>query len=376
MSAARIGATVVLLLAFFAVSLAQEGKEIEPDEKTSALTWNFDAVLDAIITPRRGAVEWNFEAALPIELDLGALSGLDHFYLYAHPTLVWGAEEEHRWKARLYQAWLSYDGSEHWNILAGIYDVGWHFHSLPSTSNFTRLPGQNTGSFSPGSLGLLDLFPLSAPAIRIEIKPIERFALQVAAVRLEPEHSLGEHALAEHLADANRTLLISEAAWSREGSEENRQHHARIGLGAWLLPGARLADSARPPFGLYAFADARLQSELRDADQGCSAFLSLSAAAQRPGTWEKRIAAGLAWTGLLPARDADETALAVITEDAGEPSFDTRGRRRWQASVEALHRVPLGDHAYVQAVLQWHRPLTAAERSETWRIGLALGLRF
>ncbi|MGZ8202907.1 MAG: carbohydrate porin [Burkholderiales bacterium] len=340
------------------------------------MSWNFDAVLDAIVTPRRDAVEWNFEAALPIELDLGALAGLDHFFLYAHPTLVWGAEEDHEWEARLYQAWLSYDGSARWNVLAGIYDVGWHFHSLPSTSTFTRLPGQNTGSFSPGSLGLLDLFPLSSPAIRIEIKPVDRFALQVAAVRLEPEHGVGQHALAEHLTDTNRALLIVEANWAREGTEENRQHHLRTGLGSWLLPGAQLADFARAPFGFYAFADARLYSEVHDADQGCSAFLSLSTAAQRPGTWEKRLAGGLAWTGLFSTRNADQTALAVVTEDAGEPSRDSRGRRRWRTSVEALHRIPVGDHAYIQAALQWRRPFDADERPETWRIGLTLGLSF
>jgi carbohydrate-selective porin OprB len=374
MSAHWLTAAALLLLA--SASPAHGGEETAAAEKASALSWNFDAVLDAIITPRRNAVEWNFEASLPIELDLGELAGLDHFFLYAHPTLVWGAEEDHQWDGRLYQAWLSYDGSERWNVLAGIYDVGWHFHSLPSTRTFTRLPGQNTGSFSPGSLGLLDLFRLSSPAIRIELKPTDRIALQVAAVRLQPEHGVGQHALAEHLADANRTLLIAQAGWSREGADENRQHHARIGLGGWLLPGARLADSPRTPFGLYVYADARLHSEVHDADQGCSAFLSLSAAAQRPGTWEKRVATGLAWTGLLPARDTDETALAVITEDAGEPSYDARGRRRWRTSAELLHRIPLGDHAYVQGALQWRRAFEVAERPDAWRIGLSLGLSF
>lgn len=358
---------IVTAVAIFAVTRVIAGEE--PTDETRALSWNIDAVLDAIHAPRTGTLDWLFEGAFTLEADLGELAALDNFYVFAHPTLAWGFEENYGWKAQPYLAWLSWDGSEHWNVLAGLYDIGWHFHSLPSASAFSRLPGQTTGGFSPGGLGLLDPFPLSAPALRVEWKPRPQWAVHFASVWLEQGHSLAAHSLA---AGSERLLLIGELNWSREGEEENGYRHRRAGLGGWLLPGADLEDSTRTPAGVYAFADARLWSERAEPEQGLSAFTSLSAAAHRDGPWEKRAVAGLEWTGFLPRRNADRTALAVIAEETAATTSE-EGERRWTASAELLHRVPIGDHVYVQANVQWRHPLDEDGEDEEWKLGLSVG---
>ncbi len=358
-----IGAALALVAASVSAGELEQANE-------RGISWGVDAVLDGIRAPRADTLDWLFEGALTLEADLGELVGLDDVYVLAHPTLAWGFEENYGWKARAYLAWLSWDGSERWNVLAGLYDVGWHFHSLPSVSTFSRLPGQTTGGFSPGGLGLLDPFPLSAPAVRIEWKPRANWAVHFASVWLEPGHSLATHTLA---AGSERLLLIGEVNWSREGDEENRCHHRRAGLGGWLLPGARLEDSSRTPGGLYAFADARLWSETAASEQGLAAFVSLSAAAHRDGPWEKRAVAGLESTGLLPRRAADRTALAFIAEETAATTSET-GRHRWSAAAELLYRVPLGELAYAQASIQWRRPLDADGEDEEWKLGLTFGL--
>lgn len=119
-----------------------------------------DAAFDLIHASTNRSWLTNVDAGAWLEADLGTLSGADDWYLFLNPTLVWGAEEEWKWNPRLYQIWLKWDGSERFSALAGITDLSWHFHSLPSASPFVRLPARNSGEFSPGSIGLLK--PVSA----------------------------------------------------------------------------------------------------------------------------------------------------------------------------------------------------------------------
>ena len=339
------------------------------------VSWSADLVLDAIVLPQPAAIGWNFESCLAFEADLGPLLHLDDWYLYVRPTITWGAEEEHRWTARLYQAWLSWDAGARWNWLVGLYDVGWHFHALPSAAAFNRLPGQNTGSFSPGSLGLLDLFPLSAPAVRIEWKPTGSFAVQTAAVWLGAEHNLAAQRLAPNLRASQRWLGLAEVVYDREGIAANGFAHRRCGIGAWAIPAARLENSGRTPLGGYAFADTRVWSERDQPEEGVSVFASISVAHHRSGPPEKRAVAGLHWLGLFPHRPADETALAVIAEDSAATTGDAN-QRRWRSAAQILHRVPIGNSAFVQSTLLWSQPHTAESGGGGWKVGITLGVGF
>lgn len=341
----------------------------------SPITWGSDLVFDAVALPQSSAIEWNFEGALWIEADLGPLVHLDDWYIYVHPTPTWGAEEDYRWTARLYQAWLSWDGAARWNLLVGLYDLGWHFHSMPSTAAFNRLPGQNSGSFSPGGLGLLDLYPLSVPAARLEWKPIEGFSVQAAALWLGAGQDLASHQLVSDLSGSQRWMAIAEATWERDGTEENRFAHRRAGLGGWFLPAAELNDGKHSPWGAYTFADLRIWSEPGDAEQGVSVFASASIAAQRRGPLEKRAVAGTQYVGLFPNRPADQTALAIVAEESGATT-DDEGHRHWDVAVQLLHRVQLGEHAYLQSSVLWRQTPTDDADNAGWKIGLTLGLSF
>ena len=167
-----------------------------------------------------------------VEADLGELTGwspLDHAYTFALPTLAWGEEEDWRWRARLYQAWLKWDGSEKWNILAGRYDPTWDFHSLPSAAPFVRLPSRVGGEFFPGSPGLLDLYSLAAPGVRLELKPTHHLAIQTAALVLDGEYELHGHRALE--GSERRPLFLAEFAWRTTDDEEEKRGHFHAGLG-------------------------------------------------------------------------------------------------------------------------------------------------
>ena len=342
------------------------------------VSWNADLALDAIVLPHRPAIEWNFESSLAFEADLGPLLDLDDFYLYVRPTLTWGVENAHQWSVRLYQAWLSWDAGARWNWLVGLYDVGWHFHALPSAAVFNRLPGRNTGSFSPGSLGLLDLFPLSAPAVRIEWKPTENFAVQTAVVWLGAEYNLAVHRLAPDLAASHGWLGLAEVVWEREGLEANGFAHRRFGIGAWGMPVAQLENSGRTPLGGYAFADIRVWSERDQPEEGVAVFASISVANHRSGAPEKRAVGGFYWLGLFPHRPADGIALAVITEDSAATAGNAGNAspRRWRSAAQILHRIPIGDSASVESTLLWSQPSTADSGGGGWKIGITLGVGF
>ena len=316
-----------------------------------------DAAFDLIHASTTHSWLANVDAGAWLEADLGTLSGADDWYLFVNPTLVWGAEEEWKWNPRLYQIWLKWDGSERFSALAGITDLSWHFHSLPSASPFVRLPARNSGEFSPGSIGLLDLYPLSSPTILAEFKPSTLTYIRAAASWLESDHQVRGRELFGNLESANRSILIAEAGYSDEGDEDSGWKHLTAGLGGWWLPGAE--DS----WGLYAIVDAKLWSESDEAWQGLSGFASISTAQSFGYEQESRLVAGITYEGLLPNRDEDTTALAVIVE---QPS---------RQACELLHRIPLSDHLWIQASLQWQSQVEDSTSGE-WRAGVRFGVQF
>jgi carbohydrate-selective porin OprB len=334
------------------------------DEPARAINYGGGIAFDLIHASHDHDWLVNLDAGAWIEADLGELAGADDWYLFMNPTLVWGAEEDWQWTPRLYQAWLMWDGSDYFNALFGIVDLSWHFHSLPSTSPFVRMPARAAGEFSPGSIGLLDLFPLSSPTVRIEWKPTTHLYLQTAASWLDDDHQIKGRELLLGQRASERLLFISELGYQDEGDEASGWRHRMAGVGGWWLPGAD--DS----WGAYAFADAKLWSEHDERWQGLSGFVSASIAHAASSDQEHRIAAGLSYEGLLPMRDEDLTALALIYEHAGdELEHPTR------SAFELLHRVKLNDHAWVQASIQCQSNLDDTGDGE-WRAGLRIGWEF
>lgn len=299
----------------------------------------------------------NLDVGAWVEADLGELIGADDWYLFLNPTLVWGAEEEWRWRLRLYQAWLKWDGSDHFNALFGITDLGAHFHSLPSAAPFVRLPARSSGEFSPGSLGLLDLYPLSSPTVQIEVKPNALTYLRAAATWLENDHQVRGRELLRDQGTTDRLLFIAEIGYADESDEDSGWEHRLFSIGGWLLPGA---DNS---WGAYATADAKLFTESESSYQGLSSFLSLSAAKASGFDQEYRGVAGFSYEGLFPHRDEDTTAIAMIIEHP---------RRQ---ACELLHRFRLNDHCWLQASLQWQGQAVGTDQSE-WRAGLRVGWEF
>jgi hypothetical protein len=303
--------------------------------------------------PRNWPARLDFSASL--ELDLGALTGwsvLDDACAFALPLLAWGEEEEWRWRSRLYVAWLKLDGSEKWNFLAGLYDPTWDFHALPSTAPFVRLPSRVGGEFAPGSPGLLDLFPLAAPGVRLEIKPEPHLALQAAALVLDEEYELHGRRALEEGEDGRSCLLLAEAAWRTLEEEEETRGHFHAGVGGWLLTGQN-------SWGLYAFADATVWRETGSNEQGCAVFVSGSIAGARGRDADLRASGGVTWRGLIPQRDDDVSAVAIIYEPRGD---DGEERTAW----EGLHRVRLTEKSWLQFTVQ-------RQAESDWRGGLTFG---
>ncbi|MCE9612097.1 MAG: carbohydrate porin [Chthoniobacter sp.] len=349
-----------LLIAALAAS-AVSTFAAEPRWRDSLSERGVEIGLSAVAELLYSSTAHNWPARLDLsaasELDLGMLTGwsvLDNVYAFALPTVAWGEEEEWDWRGRIYMAWLKWDGSDKWNVLAGRYDPTWDFHSLPSTAPFLRLPSRTGGEFSPGSPGLLDLFPLSPPGVRFEIKPTRHVALQTAALLLESEYELHGRPALTFGDDTPRPLLLGEIAWRTTDEEVEKLGHFHTGLGGWLLTG-----KGDDSWGAYAFADATLHREAGSAEQGGSAFASASVAgaSKRANDW--RFAGGITWRGLIAQRDDDITAVAVIHERLGDQGSE---RTAW----ELLHRVPLAAESWLQFTVQH-------QGKDEWRVGLTLG---
>ena len=135
----------------------------------------------------------------------------------------------------------------------------------------------------------------------------------------------------------------------------------RAGVGGWM-PGrsADLRDDGRTVGGVYAFADAGLLA----APHELSAFLSVAATRTTGARGQLRIATGLHAGGLFPARQKDETALAVVWEEL--PENATR------LATEALHRFWVRDSFYIQTSALWQRE----SRTDGWRFGMAVGWNY
>lgn len=313
-----------------------------------AFSTELNAVTEWIWDAREHRSSWLAEISPSLEIDLGEIGLADDWYVFVKPTLAWGTEESYEWSPRLYQAWLSWDGNDTVNVQFGLLDPSWHFHSLPSSWPFVRLPARSAGQFSPGGLGRLDLFPLSAPGARIEWKPGADLYVQAEALYVGSGWALDG-------ADLTRgtSLTILEAGLRRESARP-----FRAGVGAWMLGrSADLRDDGDTVGGVYAFADVGL----RPAPQELSAFLAgaISRTTERRG--QARVTGGLHATGLLPSRANDETAVAAVWEQVREN--ETR------FTTEALHRCRVNESFYMQGSALWQRE----NGSDGWRFGVALG---
>ncbi len=334
------------------------GETEQEEDNNQPVTYGGSLSADVIISTHDSDWLSNADASLWLEADLGTLIGAEHWYAFVNPTVVWGAEEDWGWKVDIYQSWLAYDGNDRWNFLVGLLDPSWHFHSLPSSSLCVRMPSRVAGEFSPGGLGLLDLYPLSAPAMRVELKPKDPYYLQVAAFWLQEDHAIRGREIMRHIPSGQRWLLMAEGGWRDDGEEETGWQHRRAALGGWILP-------AEPEtWGIYTFADRKLWSE-GDDWQGISGFLSLSTARTAGEAQEHRGTAGLLYDGLLPTRDEDSTALAIIAEHPRHLAW------------EILHRFSLGEQHWLQLSVQWQDGREEGlENGEDWRIGLRFGAEF
>ena len=320
-------------------------------KEASAVSTGVSAVAEWIWDARDRKSSWLAEISPTLELDLGELGIADDWYVFAKPTLTWGTEENYDWKLRLYQAWLSWDGNDTFNLQIGTLDPSWHIHSLPSSWPFVRLPARTAGQFSPGGLGRLDLFPLSAPGVRMEWKPRADFYVQAEALYAGSGWALDG-------ADLSRctSLTIVEAGLRREGDRP-----FRAGVGGWMLGrSADLRGDGRTVGGVYAFADAGLLA----APHELSAFVSVAATRTTGANGEMRIATGLHSIGLVATRPNDETALAIVWEELPENAA--------RLATEVLHRFWVRDSFYIQTSALWQRESGA----DGWRFGMAVGWNY
>lgn len=350
----------VLWLTLASAVLAGDSAEVSDPLEERGISFGGGFSGDVIHETHTGSWLYNSDASVWAEVDLGVLMGADDFYAYANPSLAWGAEEEWEWKPLLYQAWLSWDGSDHFNARAGMLDPGWFFHSMPSTGAFVRLPSRTAGEFSPGGLGLLDLYPVSAPALHAEWKPASEYYLQAAAFALQEDHEIHGRELVAGADGLERTLTLAEAGWRDEGEEDKGWDHRIAGIGGWWIP------AGGGSWGAYAFTDVKLWTESQLDWQGLSGFASASVARADAQDRERRWVGGFSYEGLIPGRDEDTTSFSLIIENGG----GTPGggdRHAW----EILHRFRLSDNWWVQWALQ-HQDGEIRD----WRNGLRIGCDF
>jgi porin len=201
-------------------------------------------------------------------------------------------------------------------------------------------------------------YPDTAWSIGLYALPTEQSWLSLALFDGAAQEGVntGNHGVSSFLGEAGRDFAIAEAgrAWPAEGALPE----GRAALGAWHHNGDfdRFDGGTQSgASGIYALFEQGLWREAPgDAgdEQGLDAFLQAGTADADVSDVARHLAAGLAWTGALPGRDADVAGLAATTVAfTDEPGAGYTADH--ELVLEAFYGVQLREWLSVKPDLQW-----------------------
>jgi porin len=248
---------------------------------------------------------------------------------------------------QIYELWLQQTvAGRGASLLVGWYDLNSEFdvngtgavflHSSHGTGAALGLSGRNGPS----------IFPAAALGARLKVRLGPRAYAQAAAL----DGVLGAF---------EAGVLVGAPDGPAVDRTRPADARAKLAVGAWAYStplrdwttvhaAGGAPQRARGSWGVYGLAEGRLWSEA-DRAQGLGAFVRLGWAEARLTRIARYVGAGLAYTGLVPGRDADRAGLAVAAAFNG--GAYRRAQRRAGRAVTAAEVAVEG--VYAVAVTDW-----------------------
>ena len=250
--------------------------------------------------------------------------------------------------AKIYEAWYEHRFfGGRLSLLAGLHDYNSEFDVLEYASEFLN----SSFGISPdiSQVGP-SIFPTTAPALRVKVRPTPGSYLLAAVYDGAP----GDPELPQrsHLGFSSKDGVFAALEAGLTEGESGAADYFKLGVGGWVLTD-RAEDFTGETHdfnhGLYLIAEKTLFAEGNDG-QGLGAFVQFGFADPHRNQIGRYWGAGLRYTGPIPERDHDVAGLAVASARNGE-HFVRFMREEEMSPVE--HAETAIEATYMAQVLPW-----------------------
>lgn len=276
---------------------------------------------------------------------------------------------------RLYEAWADWSAGGG-SLRVGLYNLNSEFDVNETGALFLN-PAHGIGTdYAQSGTNGPSIFPVTSLAVRYRAA-VGAWQWQVAALDGVPGDPEDPASNRVRFAEGDGVLVAGEVARAFASG--------RLAVGAWHYTAdfedVHDVDANGDPVrrrcanGAYGIVEGRLYSEA-DESQGLSAFVRLGAANGRVHQFRSYVGAGVAYTGALPGRAADQVGLAVASAANGEryrAALALAGTPldRRETIWELAYRVQLREDFYVQPDVQYVvNPSTDPALDDAWVVGL------
>lgn len=341
------------------------------------LTYTAEALANAAGGVRRGT-RYLDNLDLVVEADLDAVMGWRGAELHLYGLYNNGASisdlagdsqgasniEAGTRAARLYEAWIDQRITPALSIRAGLYDLNSEFDALEASGLFVGSAHGIGTDISQTGLNGPSIFPSTALAARIEVKPARGWVVRAAVfdgVPGDPDHPART---AIRLGGGDGALLIGEvdAPLSR----------GRLLLGHWRYTASFDTHDGRRQRG-NAGVYLRGEAPLLDRDgQRIDGFFRLGTASGRFNRFDRFASAGMKFSGWIAGRADDELGVAIAGAFTSSDYRGIAGAANAEVAIEATYRAPLAPWLTLQPSMQYIRDPSA---DRAIRDALVLGLR-
>lgn len=263
---------------------------------------------------------------------------------------------------RLYEGWFEqilFD--TRLSMLAGVYALDTEFDVIRSASPFLNSShGTGPDLAQSGQLGP-SIFPFTSAGVRVKAVPLDELSVQFAlldGVPSNPDNPRGTHVIfgtddglllaAEvdyHFPQADTTSTRRDSRRRRLSRQQEPLFKARLAAGGWAYTESfndlEAVDSQGVPLrrrcnrGIYALGEWNVYQNAVDPGQGLTVFARVGFTDDRVNRIGAYTGGGLAYTGLFPGRDRDQTGLGIAAaHNGGTFKRFWRGAGRTAADTE------------------------------------------
>jgi len=250
---------------------------------------------------------------------------------------------------RLFEAWVDQRFmDDRLSLRLGLYDLNSEFDVNETGGLFMNgAHGMGTDLGQTGRNGP-SVFPVTSLAARAEVKLADNWLMRAAVLDGVPGDPAHPKRTAIKLGQGDGALLAAEVNYLAAD--------LKVALGAWRYT-ARFEDLAthatrRGNDGFYALVERRLYSEAADPSQGLSVYGRIGRASPAFNNFAMYFGAGAVYSGLFPARPADEFGFAVAWAETGSPRRRTAAGKR-EVNLELTYSARLHANFAVQPNVQW-----------------------